>query len=302
MTTFEQQFSDSKLRVGKYGEDEVISRQITMGPPDAPEHTGDNPATFHDSYTEYRPWFELARDSYYSSGGFLTGERLAKFSVAEPDERYKVRQARAYHISIVRLLANVYVNAIYGTNIVRNFSRLPIDPTKWRGPRGSWESTMRFWLLQKVLYGGSLCGLDRKTADPVETLQDEKDNPLVPFVISPLRAIDWSLNGTEFAWVKIQEKPGFNRGMDWRNPKNVEDAVKVWTPDSWYKFNDTGAGWDETTGENGLGQVPIVPMIGDYPEDPGSFYGATDFLQVAKINLRMFNLFSEGDDQMASSA
>lgn len=305
MVTAQAQMQQALDHVGNFGIDTKMQRQINQGPPVADadaKKTVQHPDSVHEQYEKFLPHFELAHDAYYSSEGFLNGDRLSKYSILEDDKRFIVRQQRAYFISMVRLLVNVYVNAIYGVNIVRNFSGLPIDPMKLRGPRGDWESTMRHWLTQKIVYGGALCGLDRKTADPINTAEDEEKNPLIPFVSTPLRVTDWSLGGTQFEWVKILEKPANNRGSDWRNPKMREDLIKVWDTKGWSRFEKKGGAWVETRGDTELGIVPIVPMVADYPDDPGSWYGSTDFLQVARVNLRAYNLMSEMDDQMASSA
>lgn len=276
----------------------IIEREIER----VPVSKEFNPETYHDDFHKYEKDFQRAHEAFYANGGFLDGKRLSQFSQLEDGKDFEKRQQRAYFVPLTRLLANAFVNSIYGISITRDYSGLPIDPTKLTGPRGSWNETMRHWLVSSITFGSSLAGLDRKKPGKILSLADEVDNPLIPYVVTPLRVMDWSLNGTEFDWIKLKEKPRSNRGLDWRNPKNREDDIKVWDADSWHRFENVNGEWWEVIGQHSIGMVPIIPMTVGCNDDPGSFYGPTDFLQVAKIDERIYNLFSEIDDQLINSS
>lgn len=257
-------------------------------------------------FTKRRKAYRLVTDAYNADNGYLTGANITPFSAKESPERLKVRQQNAYYFPLVRLLANYIVNSAHGVNITRNFKdAFGVDFTKLKGVRGSWEETFRYAMTRSIITGSTLVGVDRKMGSPLRTYADELKNPLVPTVLPVLAVPDWSLYGDDIEWLKIcgmmPDKGG--NGTDPFHPKSTDQTVKILTKTNFKIYQQENGIWRiKRRGVNEIDQVPFVIASSERVDDPSSWYGATDFIQVAKATQRLYDLLSEMDDQLRSTA
>lgn len=230
--------------------------------------------------------YQLLKDSYEGSGGFVDGRYLTKHP-REIDEKYLQRKQLAYYLNYIKPCVDAHVSPIFKSLAVREYS----------GPgSAAWErfaenvdftgkilaDLMKQSACAAKLYGVAFIVMDREQATNINTVQKlEDDRSALPyaFLVEPLRVEEVLLDKFGRIIKFVYAEPD-----EYEENKN---AIRELTIKGWKLKNSKG----EREGSWDLGCVPVVPLYAKY-HDPFNPFPASDFLSIAQTNLAIYNMSS----------
>ena len=242
--------------------------------------------------------YDLLRHSYYGTGGFATGEYLARHK-RELLDNYQMRQAIAYFLNYVAPVVNSHINPVFRAEAQRN----------WTGSVEQWERFMEdadrrgYSLprcmknagLEAKLFGVTYLVLDN-VAEPPPTVADALASRSLPYLytITPDRVPDDGIKTDQYGrlieitWMEIRT-----------NEKGEQiTEYKTWTTTGWTLKSEKGEVLK--SGSHLLGRVPVVPLLSRMVGT--NLKPSSEFLSIAKTNLHIYQLCSWLSEMLQNQA
>lgn len=247
----------------------------------------------------YERWSGLWRfylDAYQGTGPFATGEAIARFG-RESDSGYLQRRSFAYYPNFCAPIIDFYVSMIFKRGVQRDLmasKTLPFDAfVENVDRRGSHvDDFMREVAMLAQIFGFCPVLVDMPRADVQRVLTrfDQVYAGLVPYftIIYPMNVLDWSLNN--FGQL---EHILFYEGIV--DEESRTEQYRYWDREHW-EIIHYRAGEERVVeqGVHGLGVVPVISVKNQKFYDD-AFLGLSAIRDIAKVNQRLMNLYSELD-------
>ena len=230
--------------------------------------------------------YVFLNNAYYGEGGFKDCDYIVPH-VREEQVRYNRRKMLGYYENYVKILVDASINPIWRE-----------EPTRTSNENKMWKEFVddvdlkgsTFTMFMKK--AGTFAKLHGVTFVLVENFEEAATNLSValqernlPYLVNITadRVTQWEID-------KYGEIIKFGYTEPKGNLSNEEPILytRVWTKDKWILLDENNDQIDE--GENTLGFIPVVQYYG---VNSNEFLPTSPFLQIAKINLRVFNQSSE---------
>ena len=250
-------------------------------------------AKTHRDYDANRGLWDFFWQSYEGGAEYITGGNLIQHS-REDATVYQRRQERAFYVN--------YCSAIIDTYIAHLNKQAPIvDVPK---PAGAWAEFVSdvnnrndslFEFRREVQAAAMALGqtfivVDKPNSDAI-SLADEIESGS-PFFIHyyPWDVVDWDTDeyGMPY-WVKLKETDKSVASDPFEENGGDNIRYKIWFRDRWTLIDSDGK--SIATGDNPLGEVPIVPVL-NRKKKQSPFSGISALNDIAYLNKRIFNLGS----------
>lgn len=235
----------------------------------------------------------LVRDAFYGSGGFNDGSYLFKYD-RETNENFNTRRNLAYYFNYTKPIVEGAVDPVfreYPTRVAEHederWNQFLIDVD---GKGTPIDEFMAGAALEAKLDGSVFIVIDNATESTANTIEESIERREFPYL--------YMLYGSDVTnyvldrygrLVLIEYVIKFDTVEEGKK-KTVAEKWK-WTETDW-TVTRNGV---ENTGPNNIGIVPIVPLVGANVDkqsiDP--LRPASDFIQIAKANMAIFNACSE---------
>lgn len=234
--------------------------------------------------------YELLGDSYDGTGKFLDGSALTKY-IFEEDEDYTTRKKLSFYLNYVKVVVDSHVKAIFDKEAVRQYSE-NIYFGKFVDDCDAMQTNFNRWMKRTAqsakLFGSVLVVVDNFQDQP-ENVKAALDNRVFPYVytVNTDRVSDYKQD----AIGRLMSMTYTEDGMDVDG--KPEKQYRRWDTKSCVLF----AIRDEkeipiSSVEHNLGILPCFFLYGfDNPRT--NVLPVSEFIQVARTNLAIFNLCSE---------
>ena len=235
----------------------------------------------------------LVRDAFYGSGGFNDGGYLFRYD-RETESNYNTRRSLAYYFNFTKPVVEGAVDPVfreYPTRVAEH------EDERWNkfltdvdGKGTPIDKFMAGAALEAKLDGSVFIVVDNAAESTANTIEESIENREFPYL--------YMLYGSDVTNY-VQDRYGrlilieYNIKYD-----TVEDGKKKTVTEKW-KW--TATDWTVTrnglefTGPNNIGVIPVVPLVGANVDkrsnDP--LRPSSDFVQVAKANMAIYNACSE---------
>jgi hypothetical protein len=262
-----------------------------------------------------RTTWQFVDDAVFGRGGFADGSYLDPFELEIENGKVDPKLINRMWMSRYKNFAGPVCNApwsMIATNkdLIRRTSDFPEVEEFWKNVDGNGTHIMDFMRRphrQARKHGTGFVCVDRPKIAPsnaagVVTALDNADPNNRPYAysIQHENVVDWrvSKNGKILAMI-ILEADEYAEAGDAPN-------IRVWTLTEWqlWKPIDPTKGRAMTnyavadSGPNEIGEVPIVPLWNEVPEEDGELYGHSEMWQVALAAKDHFNVTSEKREVM----
>lgn len=267
----------------------------------------------------------LLKDSYEGTGGFQDGSYLAQHK-REHIDNYNVRKSLCYFLNYVQPIVNSHVNPLFRTPPARDWEGKTVETADGisatmlstmisSAPTAYWEnfvndvdmhgtnltSFMKKAAQHAKLHGVTFIVCDNVPDQPSTQAQAlEKRAFPYAYIIDKPRVTSTSVNragqlvsitySENFNPVVVSSKPGDLRYRTW----NLQDTFLS------DKDGIELPGGSEKVA-HALGILPVVPLFARLAT-PGNVLPESEFLSIARTNLRVFNLCSEIDELLRGQA
>lgn len=242
--------------------------------------------------------YKLLRDSYYGDNGFLDGSRIAKHP-RETDQKLRSRREIAYFLNYVAPVVNSHVSPIFAKPHIRDWKTtnalLSAFVEDVDLERTEIKQFMKSAAVVAKLFGTVYIVVDNfQDGEQPARLNDAANDRILPYayLVHPKDVI--AIEGSRTGGI---EKFSYYDGKD----DDGNRLVREWTREGWSLKVGGSDGEILSQGSHGLGVVPVVPLhsrksicmdgVGD-----GRKPQTSEFLSIARANLRIFNLCSELDE------
>jgi hypothetical protein len=277
----------------------------------------------------------LLKDAYEGTGGFQDGSYLAQHK-REYTTNYQVRQSLCYFLNYLQPIVNAHVNPLFrspptrnwagkaaGTNdgITNTTQLISVSSTGVVTSAGTGTSSA-YWdaFVNDVdMHGTNLSSFMKRAAQAAKlygvcfiVCDNVPDQPATQALALQSRA---------FPYAYIVEKPRITSSSIDRagrlvsitysenfNPvvvssKPGDQQYRTWTLQDTFLSDKDGLPLSEGSNKvtHGLGILPVIPLYARLPV-PGNVLPESEFLSIARTNLRLFNLCSELDELLRGQA
>ena len=256
----------------------------------------------HGDYEASKGLWDFFYQSYEGGANYIEGGNLIQHP-REDTTVYNRRKERAYYVN--------YCGAIIDTYIAHLNKQPPIVSVP--KPAGAWaefsrdvnrrndslQEFRREVQVAAMVLGQTFIAVDKPDSEALSLAEEIETG--APFFVHyyPWDVVDWDLD--EFGkpyWVKLLEVDRSVPSSPFEKQAGGKVLYKIWFRDSWSLLNSDGK--VVSTGENPLGEVPIVPVL-NRKKLGKSMTGISALNDIAYLNKRIFNLGSL-IDQFAFSA
>ena len=247
----------------------------------------------HGEYEANKGLWDFFWESYEGGSGYIEGGNLIRHP-REDTTVYNRRKERAYFVN--------YCGAIIDTYIAHLNKQAPVvDVPK---PAGAWaafakdvnrrsDSLSEFRRevqAAAMTLGQTFIVVDKPDSGALSLAEEIESG--TPFFMHyyPWDVVDWDLD--EFGkpyWVKLLETDRSVPSNPFQKKGGSRTLYKIWFRDSWTLIDSDGK--VVNSGENPLGEVPIVPVL-NRKKKSNPMQGISALNDIAYLNKRIFNLGS----------
>ena len=267
----------------------------------------------------------LLKDAYEGTGGFQDGSYLAQHK-REHTENFNTRKSLCYFLNYLQPIVNSHVNPLFRTPPTRNWAGKTIETADGissttmatavsSSASAYWESfvndvdmhgTNLTSFMKKAaqsakLYGVAYVVIDNVPEQPATQAQalEKRAFPYAYIIDKP--RITSSKVDRAGRLVSITYSENFNPVVVSSKPGELQ--YRTWTLQDTFLSDKDG---EELIGASNkvthsLGLLPVVPLFARLAT-PGNVLPESEFLSVARTNLRVFNLCSEIDELLRGQA
>lgn len=229
--------------------------------------------------------YTLLKDAYYGSGGFETGQYLNKHK-READDDYRFRQKNAYYLNYFSPIVNALVDPIFKRQPLRDYSG-PAAPTIKEFLKDVDTSGTDIHMFMKraaimaKVYGVSFIVIDNVRELQARTLAEMLQQREFPFayVLGPQDLVEYGIDKTgALLYIQFQEIASIKDGApQYRYVYYDRKRWEVW-----------GDELMKSSGEHGLGCVPVVPLFSRMLEQK-TMRPVPDLLPIARTAKALYN-------------
>ena len=236
---------------------------------------------------------KLVRDAFYGSGGFDDGSYLCRYD-REPDESFNTRKKLAYYFNYTKPIVEGAVDPVfreYPTRIAEH------EDERWNqflvdvdGRGTPIDKFMAEAALEAKLDGSVFIVVDNAAESTAATLEESLARREFPYIYTLSRNDVTNYVLDRYGRLILIEYVVKYDTVEEGKKKTVAEKWK-WTETDWLVIRD-GL---EFMGQNNIGTVPVVPLVGANVDKQSSdqLRPASDFVQIARANMAIFNACSE---------
>lgn len=202
--------------------------------------------------------YQLLRDAYYGTGGFATGSYLNKHK-RESKEDYQFRQANAYYLNYFSPIVNALVDPIFKRQPLRDYSgpasatiKAFLDDVDTAG--ANIHTFMKRSAIMAKVYGVSFIVVDNASERQSRTVAEMLQHREIPFayVLGPQDLEEYGIDQTgSLLYVRFKEVASIKDGTyQYRYTYYDRTKWEIW-----------GDNLMKSSGEHGLGCVPVIPLF-----------------------------------------
>lgn len=202
--------------------------------------------------------YQLLRDAYYGTGGFATGSYLNKHK-RESKEDYQFRQANAYYLNYFSPIVNALVEPIFKRQPLRDYQgpasatiKAFLEDVDTAGA-DIYTFMKRAAIMAKV-YGVSFIVVDNASERQSRTVAEMLQQREIPFayVLGPQDLEEYGIDQTgSLLYVRFKEVASIKDGTyQYRYTYYDRTKWEIW-----------GDNLMKSSGEHGLGCVPVIPLF-----------------------------------------
>ena len=237
--------------------------------------------------------YTLLSDTYYGINGFETGERLKQHK-REDDDKYTKRKEICYYQNYTKTTVDSHVNPVFKKEAERDLSKVtPLFQDFMQSVDGNNTAMANFMktaALMAKLNGFALIFADNFAEIPA-TQAEVYQNRVMPyaFIVQPSSIVYYIIDSQK----ALQEIAYTETNID-----TGELQTKVWTKTEWRITEGVGDGLiTKASGVHNLGAVPCIVLKSRLTND---IFPPSEFNQIAKANLNLFNKCSWEDEILSN--
>jgi len=260
--------------------------------------------------------YKLLRDSYEGLGGYEDGTYLLQHK-RETQANFDIRKTAAYYLNYVQPIISSHVDPIFRKDASRKanhqYFEQFVNDCDMHGTTLS-EFMQNSSFLAKLM-GVSLIVIDNAAqGSQAATVAEAKEKRQFPYcyTIAADSIHKYSIDKFGALNYIIYKEPAIDPKAAEITADTLTAEIKktqsqltqniqyhVWTRNEWAIVDKDGVKID--SGAHNLGIVPVVPLYGRRPV-AGQFMVQSEFYNIARVNLRLFNLCSELDEILRGQA
>lgn len=202
--------------------------------------------------------YQLLRDAYYGTGGFATGSYLNKHK-RESKEDYQFRQANAYYLNYFSPIVNALVDPIFKRQPLRDYQgpasatiKAFLEDVDTAG--ADIHTFMKRAAIMAKVYGASFIVVDNASERQSRTVAEMLQQREIPFayVLGPQDLEEYGIDQTgSLLYVRFREVASIKDGTyQYRYTYYDRTKWEIW-----------GDNLMKSSGEHGLGCVPVIPLF-----------------------------------------
>lgn len=202
--------------------------------------------------------YQLLRDAYYGTGGFATGSYLNKHK-RESKEDYQFRQANAYYLNYFSPIVNALVDPIFKRQPLRDYQgpasatiKAFLEDVDTAG--ADIHTFMKRAAIMAKVYGVSFIVVDNASERQSRTVAEMLQQREIPFayVLGPQDLEEYGIDQTgSLLYVRFKEVASIKDGTyQYRYTYYDRTKWEIW-----------GDNLIKSSGEHGLGCVPVIPLF-----------------------------------------
>lgn len=202
--------------------------------------------------------YQLLRDAYYGTGGFATGSYLNKHK-RESKEDYQFRQANAYYLNYFSPIVNALVDPIFKRQPLRDYQgpasatiKAFLEDVDTAG--ADIHTFMKRAAIMAKVYGVSFIVVDNASERRSRTVAEMLQQREIPFayVLGPQDLEEYGIDQTgSLLYVRFREVTSIKDGTyQYRYTYYDRTKWEIW-----------GDNLMKSSGEHGLGCVPVIPLF-----------------------------------------
>lgn len=202
--------------------------------------------------------YQLLRDAYYGTGGFATGSYLNKHK-RESKEDYQFRQANAYYLNYFSPIVNALVDPIFKRQPLRDYQgpasatiKAFLEDVDTAG--ADIHTFMKRAAIMAKVYGVSFIVVDNASERQSRTVAEMLQQREIPFayVLGPQDLEEYGIDQTgSLLYVRFREVASIKDGTyQYRYTYYDRTKWEIW-----------GDNLMKSSGEHGLGCVPVIPLF-----------------------------------------
>lgn len=202
--------------------------------------------------------YQLLRDAYYGTGGFATGSYLNKHK-RESKEDYQFRQANAYYLNYFSPIVNALVDPIFKRQPLRDYQgpasatiKAFLEDVDTAG--ADIHTFMKRAAIMAKVYGVSFIVVDNASERRSRTVAEMLQQREIPFayVLGPQALEEYGIDQTgSLLYVRFKEVASIKDGTyQYRYTYYDRTKWEIW-----------GDNLMKSSGEHGLGCVPVIPLF-----------------------------------------
>lgn len=202
--------------------------------------------------------YQLLRDAYYGTGGFATGSYLNKHK-RESKEDYQFRQANAYYLNYFSPIVNALVDPIFKRQPLRDYQgpasatiKAFLEDVDTAG--ADIHTFMKRAAIMAKVYGVSFIVVDNASERQSRTVAEMLQQREIPFayVLGPQDLEEYGIDQTgSLLYVRFKEVASIKDGTyQYRYTYYDRTKWEIW-----------GDNLMKSSGEHGLGCVPVIPLF-----------------------------------------
>ncbi|WP_292017761.1 MULTISPECIES: hypothetical protein [unclassified Megasphaera] len=202
--------------------------------------------------------YQLLRDAYYGTGGFATGSYLNKHK-RESKEDYQFRQANAYYLNYFSPIVNALVDPIFKRQPLRDYQgpasatiKAFLEDVDTAG--ADIHTFMKRAAIMAKVYGVSFIVVDNASERRSRTVAEMLQQREIPFayVLGPQDLEEYGIDQTgSLLYVRFKEVASIKDGTyQYRYTYYDRTKWEIW-----------GDNLMKSSGEHGLGCVPVIPLF-----------------------------------------
>ena len=258
----------------------------------------------------------LLKDAYNGTGGFEDGSYLFQHK-RETSDSFTTRKSACYYLNYMQPVVNSHVTPIFRKEPARDTSdamlQLYLANVDTKGtPMTDFMKSAGF---ASKLMGTCAIVTDNMSSDKMSsTVADAQKNRQCPYsyVVTKDNFVKWKLDRFGNLLYFVYKEPLDDPNDAQVDITQVAQSVKqdstsdsdnyqyhIWTQNDWAITDKDGGIISQ--GTHGLGRVPVTLLQGK-PALPSVIDITSEFFQIARTNLRLFNLCSELDELLRGQA
>ena len=246
------------------------------------------------------PMDQILEDAYYGTGGFENGDYLIPHK-REKDVKHEIRKEIAYYLNYVQPVVNSHVDPVFNNGITREYGNDDLfagflEDVDCDG--NDMDNFMKQAGLSAKLKGMCAIVVDNFPAEEQpKNMAGVKEQRIYPyaFILEKDEIINYKLD--KFGRLKeITYEEPTDSDSDGKNDK----ATKIsWSETEWWRVDSTGKETDRQP--HSVGRVPAV-LLKSRKTKNRQIKVPSEFVSIAKANLRIYNLCSELDEILRNQA